>query len=137
MPYATLVVTTGGPGELILDTDDDSLYVQDGISPRGHRIQSVNKAISAPTTGGTVVMNAAETLRILTPAGTLATLTVTLPSSPANDQISGVSTTQIITALTVNAPGGATVAAPPTTLPLGGSFNMIYNESNTTWYPCP
>jgi hypothetical protein len=63
---------------------------------------------ATPATGGSVVPAANTTLIYLTPAGTLATLTVHLPA--LNDgQSVVIFSTQIITALTVAAPAGGTL----------------------------
>jgi hypothetical protein len=91
--------------------------------------------IAVPVTLGTVVMTTGTQRLIINPAGTLAVLTVTLPSSPVNGQIAGVSFTQAITALTFNAPGGATVVAAPTSAATDTTFRFIYQASSTSWFP--
>ena len=91
--------------------------------------------ISVPVTGNTVTMSAGESRAIMNPAGTIAVLTITLPSSPVDGQIAHISSTQIITALTVNAPGGATVMSPPTTLGVNSEYSFLYQVSSTTWFP--
>ena len=72
---------------------------------------------------------------ILTPAGTLATGTVTLP--PVADLFDGqevlVTSSQVITALTV-AGNGATVSGAPSALAANGFFRLRYNTLLTTWY---
>lgn len=72
---------------------------------------------------------------ILTPAGTLATGTVTLP--PVADCFDGqevlVTSTQQITALTV-AGNGATVNGAPSSIGANGAFRLRYNTLLTTWY---
>lgn len=92
------------------------------------------KAIVIPVNMGTVNLLATHLYTILNPAGTLATLTVNMPGSPADGQIQTVSTTQIISALTVGG-GGNTIIGQPTALIVGQSFSMIYNIGDTTWYP--
>lgn len=89
----------------------------------------------APTTGQTVTMAAGQGRAVINPAATLAALTITLPPSPVNGQIAGAACSQIVTALTVNAPGGATVVGGMTSFAVGGAFNMLYRATNTTWYP--
>lgn len=90
---------------------------------------------STPTTGSTVTMAANQPRAILNPAGTLATLTVSLPPTPVDNQTARVSSTQVITSLTVSAPGGASVLALPSDLVTGQSFEAIYRAADTTWYP--
>jgi hypothetical protein len=92
--------------------------------------------IYAPVTGGTVTMSANQSRAIINPLAGLALLTVTLPPSPVDGQVTGFSFTQIITGLTVNAPSGATVVAPPTTAAVDSTFRFIYQTSSTSWFPC-
>lgn len=78
-----------------------------------------------PTTGQTVTPGADVREYLVNPAGTLAALTITLPASPTmfEEEIIIVST-QTLTALTVGAAGGNTVAGAPTTLAANGFFRM-------------
>lgn len=72
---------------------------------------------------------------LLTPAGTLATGTITLPA--VADLFDGqevlVTSTQQITALTV-AGNGATVSGAPALLGANSAFRLRYNLLLTTWY---
>lgn len=89
-----------------------------------------------PLTGFEETLTGSSNLHlILTPAGTLATGTINLPSSvEAEDkQTVLVTTSQEITSLTVGG-NGATVVGEPTTLVLGGFFTMKYDASTATWY---
>lgn len=69
----------------------------------------------------------------MTPAGTLATGTVTLPASPVDQQRVLVTSTQIVTALTV-AGNGYTTSGAPTTIAAGGFFEMRFDGVNSVWY---
>jgi hypothetical protein len=91
--------------------------------------------IAVPVTLGTVVMTAGTQRLIINPAGTLAVLTVTLPATPVNGQLAKVSFTQAITALTFNAPAGATVVAAPTSAAIDTTFRFIYVSASTSWFP--
>ena len=91
--------------------------------------------IYTPLTLATVTMSAGQSRAIINPAGTIAVLTVTLPSSPVDGQVAGISFTQIVTALTINAPGGATVVGPPTSAAVNNAFRFIYQASSTSWFP--
>lgn len=96
-------------------------YVQD--SPAQHE---------TPLTGVTIDMGASQ-LNVK-PAGTIAALTVNLPTNPYDGEEAGINSTQIITALTVQA-AGKTVANPPTTFAaVGGFCRMKYRAADTTWY---
>ncbi len=81
-------------------------------------------------------MSAGQSRAIINPLAGLALLTVTLPPTPVDGQVTGFSFTQIITGLTVNAPGGATVVAPPTTAAVDSAFRFLYQTSSTSWFPC-
>ena len=98
---------------------------------------------SSPTTGQTVTItpiNPGQSVRLLlTPAGTLSTLTVTLPgvggsALPVDRQEVTVISTQIVTTLTVSA-GSTTVTGAPTTIAANGHFKMFYDAVNASWYP--
>jgi hypothetical protein len=91
--------------------------------------------IATPATLATVTMNAGQRRVIINPAGTIAVLTVTLPSSPVDGQITGISFTQIVSALTVNAPAGATVVQSPTSAAVDTNYRFIYQASSTSWFP--
>lgn len=84
-----------------------------------------------PLTGVTLVMTRAQ-LNVK-PAGTIAALTVELPANPVDGQEVGINTTQIVTALTVQATG-KTVANPPTAGTAGGFMRFKYRLADTTWY---
>jgi Ca2+-binding RTX toxin-like protein len=85
---------------------------------------------ATPTTGQTVAANAGVTALILNPAGTLATLTVTVPPTPVDGQTFAITTSQIITALTMN---GGTIILALSTLALGGFGEWVYAAANSTW----
>jgi hypothetical protein len=68
----------------------------------------------------------------LTPAGTIAGYTITLPSNPKTGTVVRVSTTNTITTLTIN--GGTNNG--PATLAAGGSFALCYFNAATAWRRC-
>jgi hypothetical protein len=86
--------------------------------------------IFAPTTGGTVTtVNNQD--NIINPAGTLATLTIALPSSPANNDKVYLTFTQAITAITYS---NGTVVGVPLSATLGSQWFLTYDSASTTWY---
>jgi hypothetical protein len=93
--------------------------------------------ISSPIAGFNQVLatSATSIWLILTPAGTLATGTVTLP--PVADCFDGqqvlVTSTESITALTV-AGNGATVNGAPAALGIDGFFALRFNRLLSSWY---
>jgi hypothetical protein len=80
--------------------------------------------ISPPAAGGNVFLR-------LSPSGTLATLTITLPSGPVDKQYIRVFSTQIITALTVN--GGTINGAPTTMAAANGTFWLRFDGVSSNW----
>lgn len=95
-------------------------------------VATINRShtIFTPTTGGTVVL-VVNQFNIVNPAGTLATLTVTLPSSPANNDIVNIKYTQSVTAVTYN---GGTVVDGITSPIAGGYVILTYDAGTTSWY---
>ena len=108
-----------------------------GSTSIAHTLQELDTGytFNTPTTGATVTLATGTETALIVPAGTLAALTVTLPgcTSGYNGSIARFSSTQIITALTVNATSG-TVADAPTTLALGAGHGYLCRGSTTTWY---
>ena len=72
---------------------------------------------------------------MLTPASTLAALTIQMPlaSTCVENQELLVSTTQAVSSLTVNVNGGAGVGL-PTSLSAGGFFRIRFEPVLKTWY---
>lgn len=70
---------------------------------------------------------------VMEPAGTLATLTITLPNAPRNGQLLFISTTAAITALTVS---GGTFGAnqAPSALAAGESVRFVYQATGSKWF---
>jgi hypothetical protein len=88
---------------------------------------------TVPTTGFAITIPNATAVEVLDPAGTLATGTLTMPASPVNGQETCVSSSQTITALTVQANAGQLIVAAPTSLSAGG-FCYVYYLATTTWF---
>lgn len=86
-----------------------------------------------PTTGQTVTLSNTAYNSIIDPAGTLANLTVNLPSTPTDGMMVTFRFSQIITALVVSG-NGHSILGNPTTAALGATLTAIYKVSNTTWY---
>lgn len=90
---------------------------------------------ASPLTGTTVAVNAGVTRVMLTPAGTISTLTLTLPpvAGLVDNQLISVGSSQTVTTLTVGGNGASLVGA-PTTVGATSGFQLVYRKSNTTWY---
>ena len=92
---------------------------------------------ASPLTGAIVQVtdSSANTHLILTPAGTISTLTVTLPSKAnlVNKQTVLVTSTQIVTTLTVDANGAGSVVGQPTAFAANGFFTLKYDSILDAW----
>lgn len=108
------------------------LYAPDGTLLNS--AAQVSRVAASPTTGQTVNANAnAQNQQIyLTPAGTIAALTVNVPAdnvSVVGQQIQ-VTTSQTITALTL---GGATTFLGNVTTLAGGATIVLTKQAANTW----
>ena len=87
------------------------------------------------TTGFSYTFATGITTLIAAPAGTLATGTITMPGSPADGMEITITTTQEITALTINGNTGQSIGGTQTTqMPANSALSFVYRQSNTTWY---
>lgn len=86
---------------------------------------------AVPTTGQTVVAGIGVSTLLLDPAGTIAALTVTLPSSPVDGQRFTVSSSAVITVLTIN---GGTIKGGIGTMSLNGFAKYTYSGTSSTWF---
>lgn len=102
------------------------------INLKGTADQS--KSVQNPSTGDSITIADNSKTLVLDPAGTLATLTVTMPPTPVDGQEIRVSSSQIVTALTVSPNSGQTLSNAPTTILAGTGFAYIYDLPNTNWY---
>lgn len=143
---ATAFVVTGGtlvpagiylPGANALGFSTNSvaagLFDANGnfITLKAHCDQS--KSVQSPTTGFAITAANNTSTLYLTPAGTLATGTITFAAAPVDGQEFQVGSSQIITALTL-AGNGSTISNAPSTIATAGSgFKYIYNTATTTW----
>ena len=70
----------------------------------------------------------------MTPAGTLATLTVKMPANPVDGQEVWISSTQVVTTLTHQGNSGQTLNGALATVAVNGNGGWVYKLSSTTWY---
>ena len=103
-------------------------YIVAMLTPSGQVAQ-----YASPATGATVtVSNLTQNTRlILSPAGTIATLTIALDSAPADLETISVSSTQTITALTIS---GGTTSGAPTTMGATTPFRLQYDAVALVWH---
>lgn len=92
---------------------------------------------AAPLTASTVLLRDDQNSvwLILTPAGALAAVTLKLPlvANAVDRQEILVNSTQIVTALTIDANGGSVIGA-PTTLAANAFFRLRFDAVLKTWY---
>lgn len=88
-----------------------------------------------PTTGFSYTFAAGTTVLVMNPAGGLATGTITMPAAPADGMAITFSSSQTITALTVNANTGQSIIRAPKLFGAGSAVTYVYRLANTTWYP--
>lgn len=86
---------------------------------------------AAPTVGQTVTINSNGHVQLLVnPAGTLATLTITFPSTPSDGDMIEMGCSQIVTALTMN---GGTIIGSLAALAVGGGGTWIFSATASSW----
>src|SRR5574338_379980 len=119
----------------IINTTTGRWHVLDGVTPGGipmARLDDIPGGVptvyTTPVSGATVSASAGDEKHHLTPAGILATLTFVLPPSPGDDDEFVLSTSQQITAITVN-PLGLTGM-----MPAGSGMKFRYSDSLAAWY---
>ena len=87
------------------------------------------------TTGFSYTFPTGTTTLIAAPAGTLATGTITMPVSPADGMVVTITTTQEITALTINGNTGQSIGGTQVAqMPANSAMSFVYRQANTTWY---
>lgn len=146
-PVCTVTVPAG-PSAL---TGSELLGVDTGFSA-GAQPQSAAVPMAAmgagpaqfasPLTATSVTVSQRSRYLLLTPAGTIAALTVVFPAATllVDNQVLGLCSTQVVTALTITPGTGTSVlntvtalAIPPAT-GSGTCYAWTYRKSNTSWY---
>lgn len=112
----------------------DPASAQDVATKNYVDIHRVNYNRQVPAAGFSITIANQDIFLILDPAGTLATGTITMPASPTDGKIVGISTTQTITSLTIQPNSGQTIADSVSTLPIGGCIQFLWANSVSTWY---
>lgn len=100
-----------------------------GNTKCGKYLQVVTQ-YATPLTGTTVTFS--QSYLIIEPAGSLAALTISLPSSPLEGQICAFTCTQSVITLTVN--GGTIVGATVISSSANFGAEYIFRATNSKWY---
>jgi len=87
------------------------------------------------TTGFTYTFAAGTQTLVINPAGTLATGTITMPSTPADGMVITIESTQQVTDVTVQGNTGQTITGAPEQLIPNQPLSFMYNLANTNWLP--
>jgi hypothetical protein len=87
-----------------------------------------------PLTGFSIQAPSNASKLVLTPAGVLATGTVTMPATPSEGFEFRLLSTQIVTALTLTPGPGQTIKNAVSTLAAGVGVGYTYSTSTSTWY---
>lgn len=103
------------------------------LFPNGSFFPNVEPTRSSPATGTTVSMPQRATELYLTPAATIAALTVKLPPNPLPGTLVSVMSSQTVTALTVQNAAGTAVAGAPTTL--APNDHIFFQYISGVWVP--
>lgn len=100
-----------------------------------HMINGVQYA--APAAASTVALAASleDIYAVCDPAGTLATLTITLPVASHTGQKVRIASSQIITTLTLNSAAGS-ISGGATTLAASGFAEYVWVATQNKWYRC-
>lgn len=131
-PYMTNANITLANSSILISiaankTSDSIYHIADSLASD---ISKIKHVVFTPSTGNTITLTN-NFLNIVKPSGTLLALTVTLPSSPANNDRVEIKFTQIITTITYS---GGTVVAPLLNASLGQYIKLIYDTSTSSWY---
>ena len=97
-------------------------------------VSGVTMQKETPLTGATVTAGSSCECLVIVPAGTIAALTLNMPSNPYDGQPLEVSFDQIVTALTMAAPNSATLKGALTAATAKGFAKWRYSAADTTWY---
>lgn len=90
---------------------------------------------AAPLTGTTVAAGTGVAKLMLNPAGTIATLTVTLPAAAniVDGQTFSIYSSQTVTALTVTPGSGTTLTPTITTVTAAAPIKLVYVAATKAW----
>lgn len=130
VPIALLFYTTINGGSLTERVRIDNSG--NHITKFGNADQSYS--FQTPTTGFSITIGNNVWHLVLDPSATLATGTITMPSSPVDGQLVNIRSSQIVTTLTVSPNTGQSIKNAPTTISAGGTLDAIFRTANTTWY---
>jgi hypothetical protein len=104
-----------------------------GTASFGGGLADAGMLVQTPVSGFAIVLQAGVTTLQLTPAGILASGSITLPPTPVNGQWLFISSTQTITALTLTPATGQSVLGAPGKLQAYAEIVLQYQRSASRW----
>jgi hypothetical protein len=127
-----LSATTAEPVGVPAGSDGQLVSYYDGGVPIAIGRLNMNNATGyvTPTTGTSINL-LRNGLTIINPAGTLAALTLVLPSSPAEGEAVRYTITQSVSSLSYS---GGTVVAAPALISGRTEINHVYRGATSSWY---
>lgn len=124
-----------GQGDLVQILKNGAPSAQSVYAPAGGIGSMDQYVFNTPLTGFTLTGTNYTSLLYLTPAGTLATGTVTMPALENDGQRFCIASSQTQTALTVTANTGQTIVGTAVTaLVIGTQVCWVYRASTLSWY---
>lgn len=121
---------TGHPSQIAISTMIDEVSAAQNLAIPNRF--AANFGTNTPTTGFSYAIPANQAFTELTPAGTLATGTVTLPSVFPQGERLEIFSTQAISALTITAPGGLSIVGAAVTA-LAANTALAYRLVGTSF----
>lgn len=125
------------PGRVAVQTADAAGVMSDALAvDSAQRVVVYSGIVKKPTrsttSSGTTVLTVQTNTFVLDVSSTMASRTITLPSTGIVDgQEIAIATRSAITALTIN---GGTIYGAPTTLAAGGYCTFIYSSASAAWF---
>ena len=132
-PAATAYGTLQGGETLPVDTNLGPGLPQT-VSVTVQQLRARSYVQATPLAAGTVVATSATQIVQLTPAGTLATLTIVWPAAPLDGQTFKIFSTQTVTTLTNTLGAGQSLNSALTTLTANTPIEYFYQASTLTWF---
>ena len=105
--------------------------VVDKFYQRGSNMKSYR--LVTPVTGDTVTLSVAPEHTIIVPSGTLATLTLSFPTSAIDGTVLTITCSQTITTLTATGSAFLANSTPPATITAGTTLKYMYIRSLNKW----
>lgn len=126
-------------GDVGLARDEPTIYtdIRALVDAINAPISKSTYIYAAPLTGATVTILDTQDRAVIEPAGTIAALTVVLPTASAayDGKVVNICSTQIVTTLTLSATAG-TIVGGGTAMAVGVGQDYVCRGSTAKWYRC-